>query len=143
MSVEGRGLGDLVEYDDRSRRQRPVGEVVAEAGDRARPKTGRVELGDRLRRGCDSHHRPAVSGRATRSDMGHHGLAIASGGEHRPERSTRAAQHRHRLTLIRTQESDGTEPFSDSLWRDRYARAFGESVEYPKRVVFDGALSNR
>jgi hypothetical protein len=41
-----------------------VGEVVPEAGDRARRKSGRFELGDRFRGAGDRKHRPIVGGLA-------------------------------------------------------------------------------
>ncbi len=66
------------------------------------------QLGDRLR-GCrDGEHGPPVGGRAAGGDVSHRGLAVAGRSEHRAHRSARAAQRRHRLTLIGTQEPDRT-----------------------------------
>ena len=103
LDFPGGGLGDLVQHHHRPRRQRPVGQVDAQPGDRAGVQTGAGQLGDRFGRGGHRHHRPAVGGGGLGRGVQHGRLAVTGRGQHTPHARALIGQHHDRRHLIPTQ----------------------------------------
>ena len=96
----GRGLGDLVQDDDGASRQRPVGQVEPQPGDRPCVQAGTGQLGYRLGRRRHGHDRAAVCCRGLGRGVEHGGLPVPGRGQHRPEAAALPRQHLDRRHLV-------------------------------------------
>ena len=95
-----RGLGHLVKHDDGAGRERPVGQLDPQPGDRPRLQAGTGQLGHRLGRGGHGHDRAAVCRCGLGGGVEHGGLPVPGRGEHRPEAAALPGQHLDRRYLV-------------------------------------------
>ena len=101
FDLAGRGLGDLVQDHHRARRERPVGQVDPQPGDRPGVQAGAGQLGHRLGRGGHRHHRPAVPAAAWAAVWSMVVLPYPAGAStaRRPPPSPASTSHRRHLVL--------------------------------------------
>ena len=114
-------------------RQRPVGQVDAQPGDRLGVQAGAGQLGHRLGRGGHRHHRPAVGGGGLGGGVQHRGLAVPGRRQHGPQAAALTGQHPHRRHLILPQSRRAGQRRLGRRLGDSRARTGGQGVHQSQR----------